>query len=176
MYLSDNQILEAVQKKELVISDFDPARLGGVSYDVLLGNRLIVTDLAKTNCIDPVNKIFPKTIEVRLSDTEEYILHPGNSILAEIWDNIGTNSNILIQLSGKSSLARIGLTVHNTAGIINPGHFLNVILELTNLNKVPIILRPKMPIAQFLFSRLTSIPSRMYGSTGHYNENNFKVN
>ena len=64
----------------------------------------------------------------------------------------------LIQLSGKSSLARIGLIVHNTAGLINPGHYLNITFELANMNSVPIILRPGMDIAQLLFAQMSSAP------------------
>jgi len=68
----------------------------------------------------------------------------------------------LIQLSGKSSLARIGLIVHNTAGLINPGHYLNIAFELCNLNSVPIILRPGMEIAQLIFAEISSPPEHSY--------------
>jgi dCTP deaminase len=65
------------------------------------------------------------------------------------------------------------LIVHNTAGLINPGHYLNITLELCNLNNVPIILRPKMEIAQLLFSRLAGKVSQDYTETGRYNEENW---
>jgi dCTP deaminase len=74
----------------------------------------------------------------------------------------------LVHLSGKSSLARLGLIIHNTAGIINPGHFLNITFELCNLNRLPIILRPGMRIGQILFSELSSAPEKDYKSTGRY--------
>jgi dCTP deaminase len=80
----------------------------------------------------------------------------------------------LIEVNGKSSLARIGLIVHNSASIVNPGHYLNIALELCNLNNVPIILRPGMEIAQLSFSTLSSHTKRDYKETGRYNEDNFK--
>lgn len=76
----------------------------------------------------------------------------------------------LIQLSGKSSLARLGLIVHNTAGLINPGHYLNITFELANMNSVPIVLRPGMEIAQLLFATMSSPPERDYRQTGRYGE------
>ena len=76
----------------------------------------------------------------------------------------------LIQLSGKSSLARLGLIVHNTAGLINPGHYLNITFELANMNSIPIILRPGMEIAQILFSEMSSPPEKDYRKVGRYGE------
>ena len=96
----------------------------------------------------------------------------GVSILGYSKEKFGSN-NYLIEVNGKSSLARIGLIVHNSASIINPGHFLNVALELCNLNNVPIILRPNMEIAQLSFSTLSSTTKKRYQDTGRYNKNNF---
>jgi dCTP deaminase len=78
-----------------------------------------------------------------------------------------------VQLGGKSSLARIGLLVHNTAGLINPGHFLHITLELCNLNNVPIILRPGMEIGQVTFSMMSSPPEQNYKEIGRYSDNNW---
>ena len=103
------------------------------------------------------------------------MLFPGETILGKVRDYIGSRE-YLIQISGKSSLARIGLVVHNTAGIINPGHFLNITLELSNLNRVPIVLRPGMQIAQLTFSCLTSPVEHDYEKTGRFNGDNFKKN
>jgi dCTP deaminase len=125
--------------------------------------------------IDPVNKIFPKTTEVEVADGEAFVLHPRTTVLGTLKDFVGSNT-YLIQISGKSSLARIGLVVHNTAGIINPGHFLHITLELANFNIVPIILRPGMAIAQLTFSKLTSPVSHDYTETGRFNGDNWKKN
>lgn len=173
MLLSDIEIKEAVKNGDITINDFDEKRLQPASYDILLGNSFILTESHATEFIDPARGIFPKTREITLKDTEHFVLHPGVSILGTSWDYFGAKSDYLIQLSGKSSLARIGLIVHNTAGLINPGHYLNITLELCNLNNVPIILRPKMEIAQLLFSRLSKPVSRDYSETGRYHGQNW---
>lgn len=174
MFLSDQDILTAIQNGDITIDHFDEKRLQPASYDILLGNKFILTESHTTQFIDPVQKIFPKTREVVIQDDECFVLHPGVSILGTTWDYVGARGDYLIQISGKSSLARIGLIVHNTAGIVNPGHYLNITLELCNLNNVPIILRPKMEIAQLLFSRLTHPVSRDYSETGRYHEDNWE--
>lgn len=173
MFLSDQDIKKAVKEGRITIDGFDPKRLQPVSYDLLLGNKFITTEGQNTPFIDPMRKIFPRTREIIITDDECYVLHPGVSILGTSWDYFGSKE-YLIQLSGKSSLARIGLIVHNTAGIINPGHFLHITLELCNLNVVPIILRPKMPIAQLLFSKLLNQVERDYSKTGRYFEKNWQ--
>lgn len=167
MYLSDSDIRKAVKKGDIVIKPFDEARLQPASYDVLLGNKFIVHNTQSTVAIDPVRKIFPEVKEIIVSDESSFILHPGVSILGTSVDFFGSDK-YLIHLSGKSSLARIGLIVHNTAGLINPGHFLNITFELCNLNSLPIILRPNMRIGQILFSQLSSPPEKDYKTTGRY--------
>lgn len=167
MYLSDGDIIKAIKKGEIIIRDFDNGRLQPASYDILLGNKFIVSNAESTMAIDPVNKVFPQTKEITLPDNGMFVLHPGISILGTSLDYFGSDK-YLIHLSGKSSLARLGLIIHNTAGIINPGHHLNITFELCNLNSLPIILRPNMRIGQILFSELSSAPIKDYKSTGRY--------
>ncbi|HYD34677.1 MAG TPA: dCTP deaminase [Vitreimonas sp.] len=168
MFLSDLDIKKALTDGDITIKDFDEKRLQPASYDILLGHKFIVTEPHSTQYIDPVKGIFSKTREIILQDDEQFVLHPGVSLLGTTWDYVGSKGDYLIHISGKSSLARIGLIVHNTAGIVNPGHYLHITLELANLNNVPIILRPKMEIAQLLFSKLTRAVSRDYSQTGRY--------
>ncbi|HEY4513848.1 MAG TPA: dCTP deaminase [Candidatus Paceibacterota bacterium] len=173
MYLSDTDIKKAVKEKGIVIEPFDPARLQPASYDIALGNKFIENVESATHLIDPVKKIYAKTRETTVDDGAEYILHPGISVLGVSKEYFGSD-RYLIQISGKSSLARVGLMIHNTAGIINPGHFLNVTLELTNQNNVPIIIRPGMEIAQLTFSILSSPPSHTYAKNGRYAKDNWQ--
>lgn len=172
MYLSDRDIRQAVIDGIITLSDFDEARLNPASYDILLGNSFLTVKEHTTPYIDPARKILPKYDETIVADGEEFILHPGTTVLGVSHDFFGSDK-YLIQLSGKSSLARIGLIVHNTAGLINPGHHLNIVFELCNLNSVPIVLRPKMPIAQLLFSPVTSEPEQSYKQVGRYSEKNW---
>jgi len=173
MYLSDKNIKKAVERGDIVIQGFDDERLQPASYDILLGNKFLVHNTEKTMAIDPVQKIFPETKEIIIPDTGLFVLHPGISILGTSVDYFGSDK-YLIHLSGKSSLARLGLIIHNTAGIINPGHFLNITFELCNLNHVPIILRPQMRIGQILFSELSSAPGKDYKTTGRYHNRDWQ--
>lgn len=175
MYLSDRDIVRAVESGDIVLKDFDRKRIQPASYDVLLGNRFVVTDQHTTEFIDPAKGIFADTHEVEMKDGEYFVLHPRTTVLGMVRDFVGSKK-YLVQLSGKSSLARIGLVVHNTAGIVNPGHFLNITLELSNLNIVPIVLRPGMPIAQLTFSELSSPVSTNYEKIGRFNGDNWKKN
>ncbi|MES2203178.1 MAG: dCTP deaminase [Patescibacteria group bacterium] len=172
MFLSDTDILKEVKSGAIVMKPFDQSRLNGASYDILLGNVFLLNDEFTTAIIDPQKKIYAKTREMKLKDGEEFILRPGVSVLGTSKDFFGSD-HYLIQLSGKSSLARIGLMIHNTAGIVNPGHFLNITLEITNQNNIPIVLRPGMKIAQLTFSVLTSPPRQSYKDTGRFAKNNW---
>jgi dCTP deaminase len=167
MYLSDGDIRRALEAGEIIINDFDESRLQPASYDILLGNKFIVHNTQGITAIDPVNKVYPDSREIILEPDGQFVLHPGISILGTSVDYFGSDK-YLVHLSGKSSLARIGLIIHNTAGIINPGHFLNITFELCNLNQLPIILRPNMRIGQILFSQLSSSPMKDYKTTGRY--------
>ena len=169
MYLSDRDIRIAINAGDISISDFDEWRLQPASYDIRLWDKfLIVKDYSVTN-IDPVNKILPEYEEICFTPEQGFILRPGVTIL---WTSIEKfwSEKYLIQLSGKSSLARLGLIVHNTAGLINPGHYLNITFELANMNSIPIILRPGMEIAQLLFAEMTSPPEQDYRKIGRYGE------
>ena len=173
MFLSDGDIQKAVKAGTIVLKPFDIKRLQPVSYDILLGNKFLMSDIYTTPIIDPVNKIYAQTREIVLKDGAEFILRPGVSVLGTSKDFFGSD-HYLIQIGGKSSLARIGLMIHNTAGIINPGHFLHVTFEITNQNNIPIILRPGMAIAQITFSMISSPPERSYKKTGRFAKDNWK--
>lgn len=171
MFLSDKDILAEVKAGIIVLEPFDQKRLQPATYDIRLGNTFIVNEAHSTLAIDPARGIFPKTQTIEVADGDEFVLHPGVSILGYSKERFGSDS-YLIEVNGKSSLARIGLIVHNSASIVNPGHFLNIALELCNLNNVPIVLRPGMEIAQLSFSTLSSHTKKSYKETGRYHLNN----
>lgn len=175
MFLSDVDIKKALKAGEITLKPFDAKRLQPASYDILLGNRFVVNDENKTPFVDPARKIYAKTREVTIADGKEFILHPGVSVLGVSKEFFGSD-HYLIQVGGKSSLARVGLMIHNTAGLINPGHFLHITFELCNLNSVPIILRPGMEIAQLTFSKLSSPTSQNYKHVGRFVGDNWKNN
>jgi len=172
MFLSDVDIKKAVQEKAITIEPFNEAQLQVASYDVTLGNDFEVTDRHNTKAVDPYNKIYPKTRTIHVEDGEEFVLHPGESVLGKQREFVGVDNNHLMLLSGKSSLARAGLVVHNTAMLFNPGHYFYPTFELVNTNNVPLILRPGMEVAQLLFARLTSATSKSYADIGRYDAEN----
>ena len=102
------------------------------------------------------------------------MLHPGENVIGKQVEYIGCDLEHLILLSGKSSLARAGLVVHNTAMLFNPGHHFYPTFELVNTNNVPLILRPGMEVAQLLFARLSSKAGKDYGDVGRYGKGNSK--
>jgi dCTP deaminase len=173
MFLSDTDIHGAIERGEITLSPYDEARLQPASYDILLGNKFIENDASSTHFVDPVRKVYAKTIEKIVTDDDAFILHPGVSVLGLSKEYFGSD-HYLIQVGGKSSLARIGLMIHNTAGIINPGHFLNITFEITNQSNIPIILRPGMEIAQITFSKLSSPTRQNYKKTGRFAKDNWK--
>jgi dCTP deaminase len=171
MFLSDRDIKLAIEKNAITLKPFDVTKVQPASYDIALGNKFIINDAHTSTFIDPVNKVYPKTQEVHVEDGEAFVLHPGVSLLGYSKEFFGSD-HYLIEVNGKSSLARIGLLVHNSAALVNPGHFLNIALELCNLNNVPIILRPGMAIAQLTFSPLSSATEQNYSETGRYADDN----
>lgn len=172
MFLSDTDIIKEVKKGSIVLEPFREEFLQPASYDIRLGGKFVVNDANATHFIDPVRRIYAKTREITVEDGDEFVLHPGVSVLGTSVEYFGSDE-FLIQLSGKSSLARIGLMIHNTAGLINPGHFLNITFELCNLNNVPIVLRPGMAIAQLVFSTLSSPSRKNYKKIGRFAGNNW---
>lgn len=173
MFLSDQDILKEIEAGKISLEPFSEDQLQPATYDIRLGNTFIINDAHSTKAIDPVKGLFPNTQTVEVPDGGEFVLHPGVSILGYSKERFGSDE-YLIEVNGKSSLARIGLIVHNSASIVNPGHYLNIALELCNLNNVPIILRPGMQIAQLTFSTLSSHTKRDYKQTGRYSADNIK--
>ena len=173
MFLSDRDIKAAIKKGEITLEPFDTKRLQPASYDILLGNTFLLNEEYTATIIDPVKKIYAKTREVHVEDGDAFVLRPGVSVLGSSKDFFGSD-HYLIQLGGKSSLARVGLMIHNTAGIVNPGHFLHITLEITNQNNIPIVLRPGMKIAQITFSKLSSPTLQNYRTTGRFAKDNWR--
>lgn len=173
MFLSDKDILAELEAGNISLEPFNSDQLQPATYDIRLGNTFIINDAHSTKAIDPAKGVFPNTQTIEVADGDEFVLHPGVSILGYSKERFGSDQ-YLIEVNGKSSLARIGLIVHNSASIVNPGHYLNIALELCNLNNVPIVLRPGMAIAQLTFSTLSSHTDKNYRDTGRYNQDNFK--
>lgn len=162
MFLSDVDIKKGIESGAIIVKPFIEDQLQVASYDVTLGNEFEVVDRHHIEASDPARQIYPVTRKLMIPDDGEFVLHPGENVLAKQREFIGVDNEHLILLSGKSSLARIGLVVHNTAMLFNPGHHFYPTFELVNASNIPIILRPGMLIAQLLFARLSSPTSKEY--------------
>jgi dCTP deaminase len=164
MQLSDIDIKQALEKQEIFISDFDEKRLQPASYDVLLGNEFLVFKSHKLGSIDPRKSISEHMYKITLKSPDDYFtIHPNEFVLAVTKDSFGAGARHAVQLMGKSSLARLGLIVHTTAGFIDPGNVLNATLELVNVNNVAIQLYPGMKIGQIAFYELKTPAEKAYG-------------
>lgn len=172
MFLSDVDIKKGIESGAIIIEPYSESNLSVASYDVTLGNEFEIVDRHQIEASDPANKIFPKTRKITIPDGEEFVLHPGENVLGKQKEFIGVDLEHLILLSGKSSLARIGLVVHNTAMLFNPGHKFYPTFELVNSSNIPIILRPGMEIAQLIFAKLQTPAAKSYEDSGRYDSEN----
>jgi len=172
MFLSDVDIRKAVKSGAVVIEPFNEEQLQLASYDVKLGNEFEIVDRHQLEASDPGKGIFPETRKIMIPDGESFVLHPGENVLGKQKEFIGVDLEHLILLSGKSSLARIGLVVHNTAMLFNPGHKFYPTFELVNSSNIPIILRPGMEIAQLIFGKLSSPATKSYEEIGRFTSEN----
>jgi dCTP deaminase len=116
--------------------------------------------------IDPKKSISEAMQEIKITDDNYFIIHPGHFVLALVYETTGVDNKHVGRLEGKSSLARLGLIIHTTAGFLDPGNKLKLTLELYNAGPLPIKLYPKMKIAQIAFEEISSDCERPYGSKG----------
>lgn len=161
MFLSDKDIDKAVRTGEVTLKPFDKKRLQPASYDVTLGNTFVIQKAHSVSATDPSKLVYPETESIELGGDETFVLQPGASVTGQTREYCGSNTYV-VRVSGKSGLSRVGLLIHNSGGIVNPGHFLNIVLEMTNLSRTPIILRPGMDVAQLTFTPLSSESKSRY--------------
>lgn len=164
MILSDKTIKEKVDSKEISIEPFDPENLQPASYDLHLDNRFKIFKHHKTEVIDTKKPLHGLMEDIDVKDEEPFVLHPGNFALALIREKTGVDNKHVARLEGKSSLARLGLIVHTTAGFLDPGNEIKMTLELYNTSPLPIKLYPGMKIAQMAFEEISSECENPYGS------------
>lgn len=163
MILSDQSIKSAISTGRIQISPFKEDQIQPASYDVRLDRRFLVFRNYKYTCIDPKAVQEDLTELVEVADDEPFIVHPGEFILGSTSERLGLAGDIAAQLGGKSSLGRLGLIVHATAGFIDPGFAGSITLELSNVANLPIRLYPGMKVAQVSFFAMTSPADRPYG-------------
>ncbi|MFN8129451.1 MAG: dCTP deaminase [Candidatus Nanopelagicales bacterium] len=164
MLLSDRDIRREVQADRVVIEPFDEAMVQPSSIDVRLDRFFRVFENHKYPYIDPSVEQPDLTRMVQTDGGEPFILHPGEFVLASTYEVITLPDDVAGRLEGKSSLGRLGLLTHSTAGFIDPGFSGHVTLELSNVATLPIQLWPGMKIGQLCLFRLESPAEHPYGS------------
>jgi dCTP deaminase len=162
--LPDHYIRELCFTADPLVAPFKPERVQPASYDVALGEEFRVFNLNDFKAVDLGN---PETFKDLTSQKvvpagEKFVLHPGEFVLGITEEAVVIPDNMVSRIEGKSSLGRLGLIVHATAGYIDPGFRGRITLEMTNLLRIPIILRPGLAIAQLSFQYLESAAAHPY--------------
>ena len=169
--LSDGTILQLVAAGRIRIEPWDPALVQPASVDLRLGDSFRVFHNHRASAIDLREPPSGLTEEVVVGANESFVIHPGEFCLGGTLEWIELPDDIVARIEGKSSLGRLGLIVHATAGFCDPGWKGTLTLELNNLTRVPIKLYPGLPIAQLSFMTLDKPARKPYGSPGlgsHY--------
>ena len=164
MVLSDRTIKEEIANKRIVIDPLDPEDIQPASIDVHLDSQLLVFRNSRKPFIDIKKDVGDLTDIEKIGEDNPFILHPGEFVLGSTLEYIEIPDDVVARLEGKSSLGRIGLLIHSTAGYVDPGWKGHLTLELSNVANLPITLYRGMKIGQISFLRLTSASDNVYGS------------
>ena len=162
--LSDRDLLAEIKNGSIIIEPFDPACVQPSSIDVKLSNLFRVFRNHSAAVLDVKQDLTGLMDLVEVPEGEAFMLHPGEFALGSTLERVGVPRNLVARVEGKSSLGRLGLVIHSTAGFIDAGFDGHVTLELANLANLPITLYPGMKIGQISFIQMTSPAEKPYGS------------
>ncbi|MGA1351499.1 MAG: dCTP deaminase [Ilumatobacteraceae bacterium] len=164
MILSDRSIREALTAGRIVIDPFDEACLQPSSIDVKVSNLFRVFRNHTTAIIDVKKDLTDLTELVEMKGDEPFVLHPGEFVLGSTLERVAIANDLVARVEGKSSLGRLGLLIHSTAGFIDAGFDGHITLELSNVANLPITIYPSMKIGQVSFMTMTTPADKPYGS------------
>jgi dCTP deaminase len=162
--LSDGDLRKEIDSGRLVLDPWEPSMLQPSSIDVRLDRFFRVFQNSRYTHIDPRERQDDLTTPVETHGDEPFVLHPGEFVLGSTFESVGLADDLAGRLEGKSSLGRLGLLTHSTAGFIDPGFTGHITLELSNVANLPITLWPGMKIGQLCLFRLSSPAEHPYGS------------
>jgi len=162
--LSDRDLAAAVADGHLRVDPYEPVLVQPSSIDVRLDRWFRVFNNHLYTHIDPATRQDDLTTLLEVADGQPFVLHPGEFVLASTYEVVTLGDQLAGRLEGKSSLGRLGLLTHSTAGFIDPGFSGHVTLELSNVANLPIMLWPGMKIGQLCIFRLSSPAEHPYGS------------
>ena len=163
MILADVSIRQLVDSGRLVIDPYDADLVQPASVDVRLGREFRVMRNTSATHIDPFEPLDDLMELVDVDETGQFVLHPGEFALAHTAERFVFPDDVVGVVNGKSSLGRLGLLIHATAGYVDPCFEGSVVLELSNVSTLPIILRPAMKVAQIVFQKMDRAAERPYG-------------
>lgn len=163
MVLSDRTMAIEIASGRIIVDPIDPSDIQPSSIDLHLGSEFRVFRNSRYPYIDPLREQPGLTESVEASTSEPFVLHPGEFVLGVTREFIGLPDDIVARLEGKSTLGRLGLMIHSTAGYIDPGWRGQVTLELSNVANLPILLTPGMKIGQIAFTKMSTPVDRPYG-------------
>ncbi|WP_432545272.1 dCTP deaminase [Kineococcus sp. SYSU DK004] len=164
MLLSDRDIRTELASGRVALDPFEPSMVQPSSVDVRLDRWFRLFDNHKYSVIDPSQEQPELTRLVEVEGDDPFVLHPGEFVLGSTFEVVTLPDDVSARLEGKSSLGRLGLLTHSTAGFIDAGFSGHVTLELSNTATLPILLWPGMKIGQLCFFRLSSAAEHPYGS------------
>lgn len=163
MILSDATLTELIENGQLGIEPFDPDAVQPASIDVRLGQQFSVMHSSRLTHIDPARTSEAVMESTTIENGDAFVIHPGEFALGHTAERITLPDDLVGIVNGKSSLGRLGLQVHATAGFVDPGFSGTIVLEFSNVANVPILLRPGMKVAQLVFQKLDRSAARPYG-------------
>jgi len=168
MILSDTDILARLREGGLVIDPLDDVdqQVQPASVDLRLGSEFLEFQRTNISCIHPTREeeVREYISETVVAEGDEFILHPGDFVLGTTKERVEMPADLVANVEGRSSLGRLAVVVHATAGFVDPGYRGQVTLELSNLGTAPVALTPGMRVSQLVFTELTSPAERPYGS------------
>jgi dCTP deaminase len=164
MLMSDRDIRASIEAGQIGLEPLEMGLLQPSSIDVRLDRFFRLFDNHKYAFIDPAEQQDELTRLIEVDPKEPFILHPGEFVLGSTYEFVTLPDDVAARLEGKSSLGRLGLLTHSTAGFVDPGFKGHVTLELSNVATLPIKLWPGMKIGQLCFFKLTSPSEHPYGS------------
>lgn len=163
MLISDRDIRKELNDGRIVLEPYDESMIQPASVDVRIDRFFRLFDNHKYAHIDPSKDQSELTHLVEVDPNEPFILHPGEFVLGSTYEKVTLPNDVAARLEGKSSLGRLGLLTHSTAGFIDPGFSGHVTLELSNMATLPIMLWPGSKVGQLCFFRLSSATEHPYG-------------
>jgi dCTP deaminase len=162
--LSDRSLREAIAVGRILIEPYDETLVQPSSIDVKVGNLFRVFRNHTAGVIDVKQDLEELTELIEIPEDGVFMLHPGEFVLGSTFERVRVPDDLVARIEGKSSLGRLGLLIHSTAGFIDAGFDGHITLELANVARLPITIYPQMKIGQVSFMRMTTAADQPYGS------------